>query len=297
DGVEISTTGGHYVAIGLPASPYPLGGEARDVAADVKRLGGFGIAAHPDSPKIELQWRDWSVPIDGLELLNPDTSWRVHALEGGWRAKLRLARAIGTFAFRPAETITSLLTSSSSTLARWGELTATRRIVALAGVDAHAKLELLNGDPGDNRYSLPIPGYESSFRALSVRVRLPRPLQRSAASDAGALVGAIREGHLFTVVDGWATPGTFEFRATNESGTAWQGDELRAGSPVTLYIRSNMPDGFRASVWQDAAIIVADRSERSFQVTGSSEPAVYRVEIRDRRSPAALPWIVSNPIY
>ena len=45
DGVEISTTGGHYVAIGMPASPYPFGGEPRDVVEDVKRLGGFGIAA------------------------------------------------------------------------------------------------------------------------------------------------------------------------------------------------------------------------------------------------------------
>src|SRR5450759_1845007 len=31
DGVEISTTGGHYVALDMSASPYPLGGEARDV--------------------------------------------------------------------------------------------------------------------------------------------------------------------------------------------------------------------------------------------------------------------------
>ena len=56
DGVEISTNGGHYVAIDMPASPYPLAGEARDVVEDVRRLGGFGIAAHPDSPKPELRW-------------------------------------------------------------------------------------------------------------------------------------------------------------------------------------------------------------------------------------------------
>ena len=30
DGVEISTSGGHYLAIDMPASPYPLAGEARD---------------------------------------------------------------------------------------------------------------------------------------------------------------------------------------------------------------------------------------------------------------------------
>src|SRR5919108_5085681 len=31
DAVEISTNGGHLVAVGLPASPYPLGGEASAV--------------------------------------------------------------------------------------------------------------------------------------------------------------------------------------------------------------------------------------------------------------------------
>ena len=31
DGVEISTRGGHYIAVDLPVAPYPLGGDARDV--------------------------------------------------------------------------------------------------------------------------------------------------------------------------------------------------------------------------------------------------------------------------
>jgi len=69
DGVEISTTGGHYVAIGLPAAPYPFGGEPRDVVDDVRRLGGFGIIAHPDSPKDLLRWSDWQARPDGVESL------------------------------------------------------------------------------------------------------------------------------------------------------------------------------------------------------------------------------------
>src|SRR5438874_12619464 len=76
DGVEISSTGGHYIAIDMPPSPYPLGGEPRDVVEDVHRLGGFGIAAHPDSPKPQLRWADWNVPFDGVETVNLDTSWR-----------------------------------------------------------------------------------------------------------------------------------------------------------------------------------------------------------------------------
>ena len=96
DGVEISTSGGHYVAIDMPASPYPLAGEARDVVEDVRRLGGFGIAA-PDSPS-RSSAGGLDAPIDGVELLNPDTGWRLWTQQangnpsdgggGGWSPAL-----------------------------------------------------------------------------------------------------------------------------------------------------------------------------------------------------------------
>jgi len=38
DAVEISTRDGHYLAIGLPQSPYPLGGAAADVVDSRERL-------------------------------------------------------------------------------------------------------------------------------------------------------------------------------------------------------------------------------------------------------------------
>src|SRR3982074_1605662 len=90
DGVEISTTAGHYVALDMPASPYPLGGEPRDVVEDVKRLGGVGSAGHPDSPKHQLRWIDWNAPVDGMEIINLDTSWRVLAQQTGFLPKWRL---------------------------------------------------------------------------------------------------------------------------------------------------------------------------------------------------------------
>ena len=56
DAVEISTNGGHLIALDMPAAPYPLGGEAAAVVEDVMRLGGMPVAAHPDSAKAELAW-------------------------------------------------------------------------------------------------------------------------------------------------------------------------------------------------------------------------------------------------
>src|SRR5262249_24443557 len=63
DGVEISSMGGHYLALDMPAAPYPLGGDPRDVVEDVKRLGGFGVVAHPESPKPALMWQAWEAPF------------------------------------------------------------------------------------------------------------------------------------------------------------------------------------------------------------------------------------------
>jgi hypothetical protein len=95
DGVEISTNGGHYVALGMRQAPYPLGGDPAAVVEDVARLGGFGIAAHPDSPKASLAWTDWDAPIDGIEWLSADSEWRDES-------RAALARAFSSYLFRPA---------------------------------------------------------------------------------------------------------------------------------------------------------------------------------------------------
>ena len=89
DAVEISTDDGHYVALDLPPAPYPLAGEGRAVAEDVRRLGGMGLIAHPDSSRSSLAWHDPSVAADGFEWINGDSTWRTAstdatALHGCW---------------------------------------------------------------------------------------------------------------------------------------------------------------------------------------------------------------------
>ncbi len=301
DGVEISTSGGHYVAIDMPASPYPLAGEPRDVVEDVRRLGGFGIAAHPDSPKLQLRWREWTAPFDGIELLNPDTGWRVWAQQASgrtapWPARRRLLAAVIDYPFRPAEVITSLVQPSGSVY-NWEVLTRRRRLVAIAGADAHAKLAPRSADPGDSRYAWPFPGYESSFRVLSIHVKPDRPFSGDATADARVLMRAIRSGHLYAAVDGAATPASFEFTATNQHGTVYEGDELGVGGPVTLRVRSNAPPGFTTTVWSGMTMLSTDHHEQDVTFLAPADPAVYWVEIRATGRPTEVTWVRSNPIY
>jgi hypothetical protein len=307
DGVEISTSGGHYVAIDLPASPYPLAGEPRDVIDDVRRLGGFGIAAHPDSPKAELQWREWNAPFDGIELLNPDTTWRVWAQQAArasnapsavkWRARRTLALSLLDYPVRPAETIASLLHVESplNAVRHWTTIAARRRLVAIAGIDAHAKLAL-RGDPGDAGFALPFPGYEPSFRVMSVHVATERPLSGNAAADANALVRAIRNGHLYVAVDAIAAPPSFEFSASNEHGTVHGGDELAAGGPLTLRVKSNAPPSFTTVVWRGTEVLGGEHHEPEFTVNAPPDPAIYWVEIRSGGA-HPIAWLRSNAIY
>lgn len=292
DGVEVSTTGGHYIAIDMPASPYPLGGDPRDVVEDVRRLGGFGIVAHPDSPKAQLRWTDWTAPFDAVELVNPDTSWRVLAALPGVAPKRRLLAALFDYPFRAPEVMASLI-HPTGVLEEWASAARTRRVVTLAGADAHSRLAPRGADPDDEGFALPLPGYEPSFRTMSVRVRPDRPLTGDAAADALFVARAIRNGHLYTAIDGLATPPSLDFTAANAVGTARAGDVLGAGGALTLRVRSNAPPEYVTVVHDGVRTLSSVADTQDLSVHASGEPGVYWAEIR---SPS-IAWVRSNPIY
>ncbi|MGE4065460.1 MAG: CehA/McbA family metallohydrolase [Vicinamibacterales bacterium] len=290
DGVEISTSGGHYVALGLDRpAPYPLAGAPRAVVEDVRRLGGFGIAAHPDSAKAALAWRGWDLPFDGLEWLNADSAWRDELLAG-------LGRILLTYPVRPVETLASILDRPVAELDRWDRLTATRRVPALAGADAHARLGYREGqDPYEDRVLARVPPYDVSFRAFSNHVLLERPWTGDAAEDWALLLDGIERGRVYTSIDGRAAPGRLDFVARSGAGAAWMGDYLAPAGPVTLDARVQAPPGTTLVLLRDGAPVY-DTRENELRIDVGSEPAAYRMEARLPGDTGA-PWLLSNPIY
>jgi hypothetical protein len=278
----------------MPAAPYPLAGDARDVVEDVRRLGGFGIAAHPDSPSPKLAWRDWTAPFDGIELLNPDTTWRTLLYESGLASKRQLITALVDYPFRPIETIANQLRDSQS-IAAWQALAARRPVVAIAGVDAHAKLQW-GSDPG-SRYSLPFFGYATAFQVMSVHVATGGALTGDAAADADLVMRAIRAGHLYTAVDGLATPPAFEFVAANSRATAHAGDEIEQGGGVSLHVRSNAPPTFTTVVHRGTTVLASARDAGDWTVHANEEPGAYWVDILAPHHPQPTTWLRSNPVY
>lgn len=290
DAVEISTEGGHLVALGLRRAPYPLAGESRDVVEDVKRLGGFAIAAHPDSQKAELRWTNWKPPVDGLEWINGDSEWRDET-------PLFLARALFAYPFRRPETLASILDRPEATLRRWDEMTQRRQIVAVAAADAHARLGLRTvGEPYDNSPSLHLPSYEAVFRTFSIA--LPQlQLTDDPVRDARAVLEAIRAGHVYSTIDAVGGRGVMAFTAVSGERRAAAGDSLPLGAPVTLDVQIQAPPDARIVLRNGGAVIARAQGTALQHVT--SEPGVYRVEVELPGSPGQppVPWMVSNPIY
>ena len=291
DSVEISTRGGHVVALDVSKAPYPLAGEARDVLDDIDRLGGFSIAAHPGSEKAELRWTDWTHPAGGLEWINADSEWRDE------RAGT-LVHALFTYPFRPVESLAMLLDRPDPVLRQWDAETRRRRVVALAAADAHARIGLRTvGEPYDNSPRLPMPGYERSFRLFSIT--LPDVmLTGDAGRDARAVVDAIRRGHVYSTVDALAGPAAVTFTAQSGKVHVSGGDALAGDAGVTLHVGGSAPPDAETVLFKNGDPILTTGGGE-LRHTVDREAAVYRIEIRLPGAPGnpAVPWIVTNPIY
>jgi hypothetical protein len=289
DAVEISTNGGHYIALDMPPAPYPLGGEAGAVVEDVARLGGFGIAAHPDSAKPALSWSDRDAPVDGLEWLNLDSEWRDEP-------RRRLARAAIDYTVRSAPALASILDRPAVTLARWDSLTMKRRVVGLAGHDAHGGIGEEGADGGRSNL-VRVPSYESSFRTFALRAIVASELSGAAAEDARLILDALRAGRVFSAIDAVARPAFIDFRAAAGGGEAVIGQVLPFAANASVTVRSTLPDGGRIVLLRDGQEVAQSFSGELRE--SARVPGTYRVEVRAPGTPGTppVPWIVSNPIY
>ncbi len=291
DATEISTDGGHVIALGLPRAAYPLAGEARDVLEDIKRLGGTSIVAHPTSGRPELRWVDDTTPYDGVEWLNGDSEWRDEPAPA-------LARVLLTYWFRGPESLARLLDRPEASLALWDNLTQRRPVVGLAGGDVHARIGVRgSGEPYDSVVALRSPGYEQVFRTFSISL-LELDLTGDAEGDARSVMDALRRGHVYSSVDALAAPAQFRFTAVSGENQAQGGDSLEIVGPVTLRVEANAPAGARIILLKDGKPVESTVGA-ALEHTATVARAVYRVEVEIPRAPGQrpIPWIVSNPIY
>ena len=286
DAVEISTTGGHVVALNLPgASAYPLAGETRDVIEDIHRMGGLAVAAHPDSPRPALRWRGAGLTVDGIEWFNADSEAREHP-------RTTLVAAAARALFRAPEAVASLFQSSNASLARWDAATRFRPTFSLAAVDAHARLGA-DADGGDSSSvrSIAFPGYATMFRTIAQTVVLEAPPTGDAAIDAGAVLAALGSGRSYSVVRAFIdSPFALEFAAIGAAGRVDFAGTAAGDSPM---LRAAVGEGTGARL-----VLLANGREVASgpdKVEFRAPAGAYRVEARLPGRPT--PWIVSNVIW
>lgn len=272
-------------------APYPLAGEVRDIVSDIARMGGMSIAAHPSSAKPGLRFSEWTSPFDGLEWLNGDSESR----DEPWD---RLARVLFTYPFRPSESLATMLDRPDVVLRRWDALTARRRVVALPGADAHARVDLTGSDRAAGGLWLGVPGYAAMMGTFSVTAPGLR-FSKDAEKDAGALLESLRSGHVYSTVDAIATPAAVSFRAVR-AGTSWRaGDLIPPGDgDIELQVEHGGPPGSRIVLIKDGATEAAEQGS-ALRRSVPATRAVYRVEIHVPSAPGdpPVPWVVTNPLY
>lgn len=288
DEVEINTAQGHLVAIGLEAaSPYPLAGQAADVAEDVRRMGGWTVAAHPDSPQPRLRWSGGLAAADGIEWLNVDSEWRDES-------PARLGGALVRSLFRGPAVIAGLFGRPEATLRRWDAATRGRRVVGLAAIDAHARIGADADGPAGSGPALPWPRYEDLFRTVVQGVDLDRPLTGDAAADGRRVLQALADGRTFSLIRAYAEPAALEYAATAGGTRVPMGSRVSApGAAVVL--RAAVPQAPGAAVTLLRGGMEVRSARGAVELSGVLPPGAYRVEAR--LPGRAAPWIVSNPIY
>jgi hypothetical protein len=246
---------------------------------------GLTLVAYPQ------EFRGWDTSFyDGIEVYNLYTNAReinplVMFFDGLWCYRSYPDLLFANFYRRPNEN-----------LQKWDQKIAStrRRLVAIAGNDAHANIGLsLQDDSGKTLVGLKLDPYERSFRLVRLHVLLPKDQTFNRES----LLEAIGAGHAFIGFDLFGDSSGFSFSASNGTEVRIQGDEITLAKEVKITV--SIPVAARIVLLKDGTVVhdEAGINKRDYTVT---EKGSYRVETYLPQLPKPAgdqPWIISNPIY
>jgi hypothetical protein len=273
-------------------------GSTQAVIDRARTAGQLVFVAHPETFR---SWREAS-GFDGMEIYN------LHANAKDINRPLLFFDGLWSYRSYPHLLWTRFYQSPEANLRRFDELTAGahgRKIVAIAGNDAHANVGLALRDlAGHTLFAVKLDPYERIFQVVRthVLVERDRPLNEE------SLLSALKRGHAYVAFDILCDASGFRFTATNgaeqnfgEQNFAEQkvmGDEIaRGGAGVRL--RVTTPVRSRIQIIGNGRIVSEARDVSSHEWT-TTEAGVYRVVCYLPQLPAPLdakPWIISNPVY
>ena len=265
-GMELSTRGGHYLALNVSEEFDYQKMTAQQVINEVKRQGGLGFIAHPFFKK--RPWTDWTVSgMTGIEAYNVAHD----ALDEN---KLRLA--VWTLTATPTAFYMSLVDRPYDPLRVWDSLIEHQgRVVGIGSTDAHEF----------HAVGMTFAPYSIMFQLIRTHVLVPDPVLTPQG-----VYDALRQGHAYLSVELMAPASGFHFSAARGGAVvAIMGDEIPDEPGLTLV--AELPAPAQMALMQDGRQIDSMVGLRwEIPVSG---PGVYRLEVSRHNKP----WIYSNPIY
>jgi hypothetical protein len=259
----------------------------QDFITEEKAQGRLMFLAYPQ------EFRSWETAdgYDGIEVYNLYTNARrinpvVMFFDGIWSYGSYADLLFTRFYERPTES-----------LKRFDDLTVSknRRLVALAGNDAHQNVGIHLGDAGGKKYlGILLDPYSRSFQI----VRTHALLEKDRALSADTLLEAIRSGHCYIAFDLLADSTGFRFAAENGNASAIMGDALSL-TEGGVRLKVSTPIKSRIVLFRNGQAVeeAPDVLSKEFTV---NQRGVYRVEVyldTLGSSFTTRPWIISNPIY
>lgn len=293
---DLEPPGNHLLCLGVEEDLTVLGPHPQKLIDGVNEQGGLPFLAHPIERFTELipahyPWHNWEVTdFHGVELWNYMSGFR------GMVSSKTQALLMGFFPhFFTTGPLPEMLT-------KWDELTATRPVVALGGVDVHAETYHIGPI---HRCFLP---YTHCARALNTHILTENPFHGpngsqptpkddpSVRHDRGQVLGALRAGRCWLGYDLVEWSNGFAFWAEHDRGGGVMGETI--GTPShgsATRFRVDTPAEGEIRLLRGGQVIAQSQGRRLEH--RDSRPGVYRVEVWKKRWGQPRGWIFSNPIY
>lgn len=289
-GEELSTSAGHFLALGLPASwSQPKTWNDRELLAAARAAGALRILAHPFHP--HTPWTDWQTnDFDGMEIWNEDAVWRQNN-------PFDLMASFIMYPENDQLALVRLARTPDENFAKWDQLLQQRHVAGVCAADTHARIRL--GPLPDWHF----PGYVPSLGVAREHLLMPPDAAAGnpALASAAELVDALRTGHSFCGLDSLYPSDGFTFRISDGKSSGVAGDTLHWSGAARLQI--SVPAGSSVPlvrIFRDGRKI--DEQETRSIDQALSGPGSYRTEVFLRQPGLTgwgrwTLWVFTNPIY
>ncbi|MGA2482086.1 MAG: hypothetical protein ABSF92_03085 [Candidatus Acidiferrales bacterium] len=290
-GEEVSTTGGHFLAFGLPEGwKPPSPPKPAESLASARAAGATTFLAHPIQHHIP--WRDWKTnDFDGIEIWNEDAALHNNNV-------FDFLVSLVMYGVNPDLAMVRLARTPDKNFAKWDELLRDRPVAGICASDAHGGIWLGDG----NGVTLRFPAYAPAFRIARQHLLLPPEYAANPErADAGVLLEALKSGHSYCALDALSPAAGFVQSISSGGAASGPGDSVTWIPGSRLHVSLPHTSGIpRIEVFRDGRKF-AEAEDWSLDAPLDG-PGRYRTEVFLR--PPGLTswrrwtmWIFSNPTY